>query len=130
MADTQGMRYGKTSPAHSVQETRAGATFEPCLKRSQKPKFQLLHLESGQTPEWCEATALISLGACTTPNISECHSDAGESFLSAILEADAPAKYYLSPKACQGILRRAQARGKELPPVLKEALEAQAYPGT
>jgi hypothetical protein len=34
-----------------------------------------------------------------------------------------PGKYYLSAKACEGILRRAERRGKELPPMLKEALE-------
>jgi hypothetical protein len=39
--------------------------------------------------------------------------------------ADAPEKYYLSRKACQGILRRAQARGKELPEILRATLEAQ-----
>lgn len=37
-----------------------------------------------------------------------------------------PEKYYLSPKACQGILRRASVRGKELPEVLRTALERQA----
>jgi hypothetical protein len=37
-----------------------------------------------------------------------------------------PQRFYLSPKACAGILRRAQRRGKELPPALKEALEATA----
>lgn len=34
-----------------------------------------------------------------------------------------PDKYSLSPKACQGILTRASRRGKELPDVLKRALE-------
>ena len=43
--------------------------------------------------------------------------------LSSILEVNAPGKYYLSAKACEGILRRAERRGKELPPMLKEALE-------
>lgn len=33
-----------------------------------------------------------------------------------------PRKYYLSAKACEGILRRAQTRGKELPQMLKDAL--------
>lgn len=37
-----------------------------------------------------------------------------------------PLKYYLSPKACQGILRRAEKRGKELPESLKQALEKQS----
>ena len=48
------------------------------------------------------------------------------STLSQILQTTVPPKYYLSPKACLGILRRASVRGKELPPVLKAALERQA----
>ena len=35
-------------------------------------------------------------------------------------------KYYLSAKACQGILRRAENRGKQLPEMLREALERQS----
>ena len=35
-------------------------------------------------------------------------------------------RYYLSAKACQGILTRAKRRGKELPEELRKALEAQA----
>ncbi len=46
--------------------------------------------------------------------------------LSQILQAEVPLKYYLSPKACLGILRRARERGKELPPQLKYALQIQA----
>nr|WP_308627831.1 hypothetical protein [uncultured Eisenbergiella sp.] len=46
--------------------------------------------------------------------------------MSQILEAEADGKYYLSRTACLGILRRAEARGKELPPQLKEALMIQA----
>ena len=42
--------------------------------------------------------------------------------LSAILEDSAPQKYYLSEKACQGILRRAEKRGKQLPELMKQAL--------
>lgn len=52
--------------------------------------------------------------------------DAVESTLSQILEANVPKKYYLSAKACEGILRRAERRGKELPPMLKTALEQQS----
>ena len=48
------------------------------------------------------------------------------STLSQILQAGVPERYYLSPKACQGILRRASVRGKELPEVLRRALEKQA----
>lgn len=48
------------------------------------------------------------------------------SSLSEILESDPDAGYYLSVRACRGILRRAEERGKELPSQLKTALMAQA----
>ena len=48
------------------------------------------------------------------------------SSLSQILEDSPPRKYYLSRKACLGILRRARERGKPLPPQLEAALKAQA----
>ena len=35
-----------------------------------------------------------------------------------------PQKYYLSQKACAGILRRAARRGKKLPELLEAALKA------
>jgi len=45
--------------------------------------------------------------------------------LSDILETgDLPQRYYLSPRACEGILRRAGNRGKVLPTMLLEALSA------
>ena len=124
MEDTHNSQFSRTSPA--LCHPMDGVTIKPCLRRSQAPKFQCLNLDDGPTPEWREAEALISLGACTTPNISEQHSGGGACFLSQILEADAPAKYSLSPKACAGILRRAERRGKELPPLLKAALIQQA----
>ena len=58
-----------------------------------------------------------------TLNTSEWHKDAVVCSLSDTLETgDVPQKYYLSQKACAGILRRAEKRGKELPSMLKEAL--------
>ena len=59
-------------------------------------------------------------------NTGECPSEENGSFLSQILTEQVPEKYYLSPKACLGILRRASARGKELPELLRKALERQA----
>ena len=59
-------------------------------------------------------------------NTSESPNGAVESTLSRILTENAPAKYSLSAKACQGILRRASVRGKELPQMLRVALERQA----
>jgi hypothetical protein len=55
------------------------------------------------------------------------HSDGDVCSLSDILETgDVPLRFYLSQKACQGILRRAEKRGKALPTVLREALLAVA----
>ena len=124
MADTPNLRFSRTSPA--VFRPREDLTLRLCCKRSQKPKFQCLLLDGGQTPEWYEAEELISLGSFTTLNTSARHSGAGVCFLSAILEENVPEKYSLSPKACAGILRRAERRGKDLPPLLKAALVQQA----
>lgn len=112
----------KTSPEPSA--AIMGATFKPCSSRSQRPIFQCLEADVGPAPEWCEGAELLSPGGCLTPSIGEFPSVARESSLSEVLEADAPRKYYLSPTACRGILRRAERRGKELPEILREALEA------
>lgn len=86
-----------------------------------------LKTESGQNPEpstmtW-EDGAL--LGEYMTHNIGESPNAVVESRLSAILEECPHQKYYLSPKACQGILTRATRRGKELPKPLLQALNNQ-----
>ena len=65
-------------------------------------------------------------GGASTLNTGVSPSDAKGSSLSQILQADPPIKYYLSPKACMGILRRASERGKELPKKLARALKIQA----
>ena len=59
-------------------------------------------------------------------NTGEFPREENASTLSQILMDCVPERYYLSPKACQGILSRASKRGKELPEVLKAALERQA----
>ena len=66
------------------------------------------------------------LGECMTRNTGESPNAAVESRLSQILEATPQAKYRLSAKACQGILRRAERRGKDLPPRLKAVLLTQS----
>jgi hypothetical protein len=54
-------------------------------------------------------------------------SDGAVCSLSDILETgDVPQRYYLTAKACQGILRRAEKRGKDLPLPLQRALAAVA----
>ncbi len=58
-------------------------------------------------------------------SISECHKDADVCSLSAILETgDLPQRYFLSVRACAGILRRAEKRGKALPAQLMKALRS------
>ena len=66
------------------------------------------------------------LGESWTLNSGVSPSEERESSLSQILQDEVPSKYYLSRTACLGILRRAEARGKELPPQLREALLLQA----
>ena len=58
--------------------------------------------------------------------ISLYHNGVGESHLSQILEDSPHPKYSLSAKACQGILNRANKRGKELPETLEKALVEQS----
>ena len=65
-------------------------------------------------------------GGSLTLSFGEYPSEENVSTLSQILQAGVPEKYYLSQKACLGILRRASERGKELPALLKTALERQA----
>ena len=66
------------------------------------------------------------LGGSWTLNTGVSPREGRVSSLSQILEDSPPRKYYLSRKACLGILRRARERGKPLPPQLEAALKAQA----
>ena len=109
---------------------------------------------SGRKPEGSSATDGASHGERMTPNTGEFHSADGVSAwwsiltdtlqgisslnvseepkipvytkLSQILEEHPDPKYNLTPKACAGILRRAERRGKKLPEALKTVLELQS----
>ena len=78
--------------------------------------------------DWQNCLGVKSHGGYWTHNIGECPNVAAESSLSRILQPteDVPEKYYLSPRACAGILRRAKERGKKLPEELRIALELQS----
>lgn len=67
---------------------------------------------------WC--------GELTTRNTGECPNAVVVSRLSQILEETPHPKYNLTPKACQGILRRAERRGKDLLKLLKAVLIRQS----
>ena len=79
---------------------------------------------------WQKQGRWSSSGLCWTRNTSECPSDDGacSSSLALILQppTDVPTRYYLSQNACQGILRRSERRGKQLPEALRSALEQTA----
>lgn len=81
----------------------------------------------GITMKWEDDGALR--GECSTRNTGESPNVAVESRLSQILEATPHGKYRLSSKACQGILRRAERRGKALPGILKAVLLTQSESG-
>ena len=63
-----------------------------------------------------------------TLSTSDWPSAASVCSLSDVLEETSrvPQRYYLSPKACAGILRRAEKRGKALPTALAAALRSVA----
>ena len=65
-------------------------------------------------------------GSFGTLNTSECPSDVVVSFLWQILQAIVPSRYCLSNKACRGILRRSEERGKPLPKDLERVLRIQS----
>ena len=68
-------------------------------------------------------TITPSHGEHLTLNTGECPNVARESTLSQILQADAPEKYYLSPrKLARGFVAGRMKRGKKLPLMLWEAL--------
>lgn len=63
-----------------------------------------------------------------TATLTQSHSGDAVCSLSDVLEAThlVPQRFFLSRKACEGILRRAERRGKALPPMLLVALQSAA----
>ena len=123
---TQESLFGRTyqEPTQAIKEKISGPSSRRSAPSKMKPPMFLdLRQANGilPVPSWEMDGA--SLGELSTLNTGEFPNVARESTLSQILEANAPEKYYLSKKACEGILRGAERRGKVLPPMLKEALE-------
>lgn len=119
--------FGKTCQEHSVPTEEK--ISEPCWKNLpawNNQTFQFLDLQAGVAdgtkPEQSLETDGLWLGDSLTLNIGEFPNAERESLLSWILEDNVPQKYYLSARACQGILARASRRGKALPELLKTAL--------
>ena len=121
----QDLLSGKMFPEPSAvtkEKTSAPSSKRSATRRA--AEFLYLNLRGGGgamlEPLWQKASALP--GVSMTLNFGESPSEARGSTLSQILDLSAPEKYYLSPKACAGILRRAEKRGKQLPDMLREAL--------
>lgn len=78
---------------------------------------------------WPTSGFTTSPGELWTADTSECPSGGGAySSLRDVLEADAPSRFYLSPRAAEGILRRADRRGRDLPEELDTALRTLSTP--
>ena len=126
----QGSWFGKMYPEHSV--LTEAKILEPSSKRPQKwskgmPAY--LELRGGRDGHLLDASWEMGgalLGEYTMHSFGEYPKEENVSLLSQILEDNPLPKYSLSAKACLGILRRAEKRGKVLPTVLKEALERQS----
>ena len=128
--ENQDLLSGKTCRGPSPPTK--GRTSKPSSKKSSGSKSRKCHrclrLKKADGPaptvtwetDGAWHTAFLTLGTGASPNEGQ------ESFLSRILQAAVPQRFYLSRKACLGILRRASARGKELPELLRKALERQA----
>ena len=123
----------RTYQGHCQAETPKEKISEPSSKKrqgspSRMPLFLDLRGDGGATAEQSWEMGGLLLGEYTTRSFGESPKEGVESRLSQILQDEVPPKYYLSEKACQGILNRATRRGKELPKELREALETQATP--
>lgn len=80
--------------------------------------------EDGATPAVASVPPTRSFGAFSMRGFSESPSVAVECSLSDILlTGDVPRRFYLSPRACAGILRRATKRGVKLPIALLTELQ-------
>ena len=123
MEHIRNISSGRTSPALSAA-TQA-ETLQQWLTLYRVWPEQPSRRKVGATKAAQSAPKQWSSGQLSTRNGSEWRNAAVACSLSQILETGAVGpQYYLSPKACAGILRRADKRGKVLPPALMSALAA------
>lgn len=126
MEYTQLSLFGKT--CQELLAPTKEKTFGASLKRlsrlsNREPLCLRFQRVDGPTSTVIAVTDGALRTELLTHNTGESPSVAVESTLSSILQDNVPEKYFLSARACEGILRRAERRGKELPPMLREALE-------
>ena len=119
-----GRRYRALSASTGGQISQQSSKKQS-VSQNQKPPIVRYLAKGGLLPDVSWETDGQLLGECSTLSIGESPSVAVESRLSQILEVNPHPKYSLSQRACQGILNRAERRGKELPEMLRTALEMQ-----
>ena len=123
---------GKMSPVHSPAGSKREMTSGSFWRKHSElvyQEFMFLKITLGDgdilgQPYWEILSPYV--GESSTLNTGVCPRVVRGSSLWQILEPHPQRKYYLSRKACLGILRRARKRGKELPATLKLALEMQS----
>ncbi len=121
-------QYGKTfqEPSLQTKEKTSDASWKN-LHALSNQVFQFLDLrekkENGQKQEQLPETDGPWRGDYSTLVVGVFPSVENVSRLSWILQDNVPEKYYLSKRACQGILTRASRRGKPLPDLLNNALQ-------
>ena len=127
MENIQDTSFGKMFPEHSRQtRVRTSGQSLPKSAKSKKSVCLYLNLQNGKMQDASWEKASVSHGDSSMLSIGVFPREDNVSTLSQILMEGVPEKYYLSQKACLGILRRASSRGKMLPMVLQKALEKQA----
>ena len=127
--------FGKTCQEHSPVEIRKDQILQRSLRKSSKsanrmPVCKCVFRETdGQNPDVITLRMEDGplLGEYTMHSFGEFPREENASHLSQILVECADQKYYLTEKACTGILRRAAKRGKPLPEELRTALECVAH---
>ena len=110
LASSPGGFYGKTCPAFC---------------RATEDGILVPYSEGWQSAGMGGPTESLTLNMSEwNHTLAPCPSDDSVCSLSDVLEAGSvPPRYFLSAKACAGILRRAEKREKELPTALHQALQ-------
>ena len=116
-----GGSYGRTCRDVSALASSSTEATSPNLRLRLQNSGMIVHgaLWTFSSPEWTHfrspspsADAVCGLSDILEPMETEA-------------DLERLRQYFLSERACSGILRRAAARGKELPPELKKALTEQ-----
>ncbi len=123
--DSWSGRMSLERSAVTAEKTLPQSSKKQSGSSSRKRPLCLYLKRDGPQADASWATDGALLGAYSMHSFGECPKDGVESHLSQILEETPHPKFYLSAKACQGILNRAERRGKPLPEALKKALEDQ-----